>query len=75
MGEAQMINLLSAKANQAEMSLRDRMSVDSFGDGTGNGGKNLTGLAALVSTTATVGALAPGTHTWWVASVDTSAGS
>jgi hypothetical protein len=75
MGEAAMINLLSAKATQAEMSLRDRMSVDAFADGTGNAGKNLTGLSALVSTTATVGGLAPGTHTWWVADVSTSTGS
>jgi len=75
MGESAMINLLSAKATQAEMSLRDRMSVDSFADGTGNGGKNLTGLAALISTTVTVGGLAPATHTWWVADVTTSVGS
>jgi len=74
-GEAAMINLLTAKTSQAEMSLRNRMSVDAYADGTGNGSKNLTGLAALVSTTATVAGLAPATHTWWVASVATAAGS
>lgn len=74
-GEAAMINLLTAKTTQAEMSMKDRMSVDAFGDGTGNGGKNLTGLAALVSTTATVGGIAPGTYTWWKGDVTTSAGS
>lgn len=74
-GEAAMINLLSAKAKQAEMSLRDTMSVDAFGDGTGNGSKALTGLAALVSTTATVGGIAPATYTWWQGNVTTSAGS
>jgi hypothetical protein len=74
-GEAAMINLLSSKAKQAEMSLRDRMSVDSFADGTGNGSKNLTGLAALVSSTITVGGISPTTYTWWVPTVTASAGS
>lgn len=57
------------------MSLKDRLSTDAYADGTGNGGKNLTGLAALVSTTATVGGLAPATFTWWQGNVTTSAGS
>lgn len=74
-GEAAMINLLSSKAKQAEMSLRDRMSVDSFADGTGNGAKNLTGLAALVSSTITVGGISPTTYTWWVPTVTAAAGS
>lgn len=74
-GEAAMIALLTAKATQAEMSLKDRLSTDAYGDGTGNGGKNLTGLSALVSTTATVGGLAPATFTWWQANVTTGAGS
>lgn len=73
-GESGMINLLSAKTKQAELSLKDRMSTDCFGDGTGNGGKNITGLAALISTTATVGGLNPTTYAWWKSTV-TSAGS
>jgi len=74
-GEAAMINLLQAKATQAEMSLKDRMSADAYADGTGNGSKNLGGLAALVSATTTVGGLAPATYTWWVSDVTASAGS
>lgn len=74
-GEAAMINLLSAKTKQAEMSLKDRMSQDAFSDGTGNGSKNLTGLAALVSATATVGGLSPTTYTWWKSDVTSTAGS
>jgi len=72
MGEEQLINLLEAKAKQAEMSLRDTMSVDAFGDGTGSAGKALTGLSALVSATATVGGLSPTTYTWWAANASTS---
>jgi hypothetical protein len=74
-GEAAMINLLRAKTTQTEMSLRDRMSRNAFGDGTGNGSKDMLGLAALVSTTATVGGLAPGTFAWWQSDVTTGAGS
>lgn len=74
-GEAAMINLLTSKTKQAEMSLRDTMSADAFSDGTGNGGKALTGLAALVSATATVGGLSPTTYPWWQSNTTTGAGS
>ena len=74
-GEAKLIDLLQAKTTQTEMSLRDSLSVAAFGDGTGNGGKDLTGLQALVSCTSTLGGLAPATYTWWKGNVTTSAGS
>lgn len=64
-GDAAMINLLKAKTNQSTMSLRDRLSIDAFADGTGNGSKNLTGLAAIVSTTTTLGGINPSTYAWW----------
>ena len=73
-GEAAMIDLLSGKVKVAEMSLRDRMSLDVFGDGTGNNNKNMGGLDLLVSATSTAGLLAPATYTWWVSTV-TSGGS
>ena len=47
MGECGMINLLQAKATQAEMSLRDKLSRDAYSDGTGNASKELGGLAIL----------------------------
>ena len=74
MGESQLINLLQAKATQAEMSLRDQLSQGAFSDGTGNSSKDLTGLQALVSTTSTVGGLSPTTFTWWQGDV-TAGGS
>jgi hypothetical protein len=74
-GEARLINLLDAKTKQTVLSLQKRLSEDAYGDGTGNDGKNLTGLAALVSATATVGGLAPGTFAWWKSDVNSSVGS
>ena len=71
-GEAQMIRLLEAKATQAEMSLRDKMSRDAFSDGTDNSSKALTGLEAIVSTTTTLGGLAPATFDWWKSTVTAS---
>ena len=74
-GAAKMIDLLEAKTKQTEMSLRDNLSQGVFGDGTGNGGKDLTGLLALVSATTTVGGLAPATYTWWAGDVTGTVGS
>jgi len=73
--EQQLVSLLKAKTMQTEMSLRDRLSRDAFSDGTGNGSLNLTGLSALVSTTTTVGGLAPATFAWWKAYAALSVGS
>lgn len=67
-----MIRLLEAKTTQAEMSLRNTMSEDAFSDGTGNGSKTLTGLQAIVSTTTTLGGLAPATFSWWQSTVTAS---
>lgn len=74
-GEQKMISLLQAKVMQLEMSMRDRLSRDAYGDGTGNGSKNLTGLAALISTTTTVGGIAPATYPWWAPYRKASPGS
>jgi len=74
-GEEKLISLLGAKTNQAVMSFRDRLSVDAWGDGTGNGSQNLTGMQAHGSTTTTTGGIAPGTYSWWQANTSTSVGS
>jgi len=71
-GQAAMIDLIEARTKQAIMTLRKNLNQDAFGDGTGNSNKTLTGLQALVSTTATVGGLNPTTFAWWVAQSTTS---
>ena len=69
--EARIINLLEAKLKQAEESLRDVMNADAFSDGTGNSGKVMTGLQALVSATSTVGGVNPTSNPRWASTVTT----
>jgi hypothetical protein len=71
-GTAQLINLLQAKVDQLKISVADDLNAMLFADGTGNGGKDMLGLKALVDSTGTVGEIAQSTYTWW-ASVEDSA--
>lgn len=54
-GKERIIDLLEGRIMVAEAQLQNRIAGDIYLDGTGNGGKNLTGLAAAVSTTPTTG--------------------
>jgi len=47
-GKQRIIDLIKGKVKVAESSLNNRINVDLYLDGTGNGGKNLTGLAAAL---------------------------
>ncbi|NBT61519.1 MAG: phage major capsid protein [Planctomycetia bacterium] len=49
------IDLLDGRMQVSEARLLNRISGDLYLDGTGNGGKNITGLAAAVSSTPTTG--------------------
>jgi len=54
-GKEQIIDLMEGRLQIAEKQLLDRINQDLFLDGTGNGGKNLVGVAAAVSTTPSTG--------------------
>lgn len=59
-GKERIIDLFEAKIDNAEKTLRNKMSAAIYSDGTGNSGKELTGLKALVAddpTTGTVGGI------------------
>lgn len=51
------INLLEARVKVAELSLIETLNQQLYGDGTGNSGKNLLGLQAIVAVTPTSGTL------------------
>jgi hypothetical protein len=67
-GKEQVIDLLEARFKVSEARLQNRIATDLFLDGTGNGGKNITGLAAAVPddpTTGTYGGIARATWSFW----------
>jgi hypothetical protein len=72
-GSSRIVNLLEAKIQQAEMSLKEVLTTGLFSDGTGNGSKNLTGLEAMVLNSGTYGGIAStSTNTWWRAGVEST---
>ena len=67
-GDNMLISLIKAKVDAAESSIKNRINRDMYLDGTGNNGKNLTGLAAAVSltpTTGTYGGIDRSVNTFW----------
>ena len=72
------IDLLDGRMQVSEARLLNRISGDLYGDGTGNGGKNLDGLAAAVSatpTSGTYGGINRATWTFWRNQITTGATS
>lgn len=66
--KAQIINLLKAKVTQLEKSMMLELNRQSHADGTGNGGKDITGLALAVEDGAawsTYGGIDSNTYTYW----------
>lgn len=54
-GDQQIIDLIDGRMEIAEAQLINRIASDIYGDGTGNSGKNITGLAAAVPDAPTSG--------------------
>ncbi len=67
-GEGRKFDLLAAKLANLRNSARDALNRGCFSDGTGNTGKDIGGLAHIVSSTptsGTVGSINRGTYTFW----------
>lgn len=67
-GREQMIDLLAGRVQVAETKLRNSISAGLYGDGTGNFGKDITGLQAAISSTptsGTYGGIDRATWTFW----------
>jgi hypothetical protein len=67
-GKEAIIDLLEGRIKVAEAQLANRINLDLYGDGTGNGGKNLTGLAAAVAdspSSGTYGGINRATWSFW----------
>jgi hypothetical protein len=61
------IDLMEGRVKVAEGQLTNRVAADVYGDGTGNGGKNITGfgLALASAGNSTYGGIARGTYGFW----------
>lgn len=67
-GEEAFIDLMESRIKIAEANLMNRIAADLYGDGTGNAGKNITGLQAAISATpssGTYGGIDRATWTFW----------
>jgi hypothetical protein len=67
-GKEQIIDLLEGRVKVAEAQLMNRIDADLYGDGTGNNGKNLTGLALAVADApsgTTYGSISRSTWAFW----------
>lgn len=66
-GEEQVIDLLESRISNAEKTMRNKMSIATYSDGTGDGGKQLGGLALLVADNGqgTIGGINSTTWNFW----------
>lgn len=67
-GEAQIIDLLESRIENAERTMINNISADCYSDGTADGGKQIGGLALLIDTspsTGTVGGIDAATWEFW----------
>ncbi len=75
-GAHRIINLLEAKIQQAEDSMKEALNVMLYADGTGNSSKDFLGLDAIVDaspTTGTLGGINRADYSWWRPQYNTSA--
>jgi len=81
-GREQQIDLLEARMKAAEITMANNVAISVYSDGTGSGGKELTGLAAAIgeTNTNTYGGINANTYAFWrnqtsgdVANLDASA--
>lgn len=67
-GKDRILDLLAERIENAEATMANRIAEALYSDGTGSGGKELTGLAAAVPvdpTTGTYGAINRATYSFW----------
>lgn len=67
-GKEQIIDLLEGRIQVAEAQLMNQISAGVYSDGTGNGGKDIVGLASAISTaptSGTYGGINRATWTFW----------
>lgn len=67
-GHEAVINWIAARLKNLERSLKNELATQMYGDGTGNGSKDIGGLQLLIAddpTTGSVGGIDRANHTFW----------
>lgn len=72
-GEEQVLDLLDAKVMQAQETVKEGLNTMLFADGSGNSGKDFSGLAAVVSAAADLGGIGYTDNAWWRSYVESTA--
>lgn len=75
-GAPAVLRMVENEVMRAELSISESLDQLFFLDGTGNSGKDFTGLDAIVSASTSLGGIDPtaGGNDWWQADVSTSVG-
>jgi hypothetical protein len=75
-GSPRIFDILAAKFDQLRVSMEEDLNAMLWSTGAGNGGKDFSGLAAIVSASdpsvGALGGLEVATETWWKSRVDTA---
>lgn len=74
-GESKQLDIMEAVMTQAELALENKVSEMIMGDGTGNGGKDMLGLEAIIAqdpTTGTLGGINSANEAFWRNETDTA---
>lgn len=77
-GVETVVDLLKQETEEAKESLKNRLSTMIFGDGTGNGGKDMLGMRALIddgSEVVSLGDITFASYSWWQSNVLSAVGS
>lgn len=76
-GASAVLRIVDNELKRAELSISESLDEIFCGDGTGNGGKDFTGLKKLVSATTSYGGIDPtaGGNDWWQSDVTPSVGN
>lgn len=73
-GPQKVIDFVKARLKVAELTMQKKLTTQIFSNGTGNLGKDITGLLAAVSNTGVYGGIDRATYTWWQAKVFANGG-
>lgn len=72
-GTSAVLRIMENEIKRAELSISEELDRLFFLDGSGNSGKDFTGLAAMVDDDSTYGGIVPASNPWWASTVDTNA--